>query len=75
MFPRYCRRIFSAEAVHPYFALVDLFLAPSHFLIERFVDWGLPRARIQYEDYGRRAFSPVGQWSVHDGTVLAFLAS
>lgn len=34
-------------------SLVDLFLAPSHFLLERFVDWGIPREKIKFEDYGR----------------------
>jgi len=32
---------------------VDLFLAPSRFLLERYVDWGIPRERIRFEDYGR----------------------
>jgi glycosyltransferase involved in cell wall biosynthesis len=35
-------------------AHVDLFLAPSHFLLERYVDWGIPREKIRLEDYGRR---------------------
>jgi glycosyltransferase involved in cell wall biosynthesis len=34
--------------------LADLFLAPSHFLLERYVDWGIPRERIVFSDYGRR---------------------
>jgi glycosyltransferase involved in cell wall biosynthesis len=33
--------------------LVDLFVAPSETLLERFVEWGLPRERILLEDYGR----------------------
>jgi glycosyltransferase involved in cell wall biosynthesis len=33
---------------------VDLFLAPSHFLRQRYVDWGIPPERIVVEDYGRR---------------------
>jgi glycosyltransferase involved in cell wall biosynthesis len=32
---------------------VDMFLAPSHFLLERYVDWGISRDRIRFEDYGR----------------------
>jgi glycosyltransferase involved in cell wall biosynthesis len=32
---------------------VDMFLAPSQFLLERYVDWGIPRERIRFEDYGR----------------------
>jgi glycosyltransferase involved in cell wall biosynthesis len=37
-----------------HFAQVDLFLAPSRFLLERYVDWGIPPDRIRFEDYGRR---------------------
>ena len=32
---------------------VDLFLAPSQFLLERYVDWGIPRDASVFEDYGR----------------------
>jgi glycosyltransferase involved in cell wall biosynthesis len=35
------------------FGLVDLFLAPSQFLLKRFVDWGIPEHKIRFEDYGR----------------------
>jgi glycosyltransferase involved in cell wall biosynthesis len=35
------------------FSLVDLFLAPSHFLLERYVDWGIPPEKIRDEEYGR----------------------
>ena len=33
--------------------LVAVFLAPSHFLMNRFVEWGIPANRIHFEDYGR----------------------
>jgi glycosyltransferase involved in cell wall biosynthesis len=33
--------------------LVDLFVAPSATLLERFVEWGIPRERMLLEDYGR----------------------
>jgi glycosyltransferase involved in cell wall biosynthesis len=33
--------------------LVDLFVAPSATLRERYVEWGIPRERILLEDYGR----------------------
>jgi glycosyltransferase involved in cell wall biosynthesis len=36
-----------------HFAEVDLFLAPSNYLLERYVDWGLPAEKIRFEDYGR----------------------
>ena len=32
---------------------VHLFLAPSHFLLERYVDWGIPREKIRFEECGR----------------------
>ena len=35
-------------------ANVDMFIAPSHFLMQRYIDWGIPADRIVCEDYGRR---------------------
>jgi glycosyltransferase involved in cell wall biosynthesis len=32
---------------------VDLFLAPSMQLLERYVDWGIPAEKIRFEEYGR----------------------
>lgn len=32
---------------------VDVFLAPSQQLLERYAEWGVPRARLQFEEYGR----------------------
>jgi glycosyltransferase involved in cell wall biosynthesis len=37
---------------------VDMFLAPSQFLLERYVDWGIPRDKIRFEDYGRLPQQP-----------------
>jgi glycosyltransferase involved in cell wall biosynthesis len=39
--------------IQSHLELVDLFLAPSRFLLERYVDWGVPRDRIRFEEYGR----------------------
>jgi glycosyltransferase involved in cell wall biosynthesis len=39
--------------IQSHFANVDLFLAPSHFLRNRYVDWGIPPEKIVFEDYGR----------------------
>jgi glycosyltransferase involved in cell wall biosynthesis len=39
--------------IQSHYAHVDLFLAPSKFLLERYVDWGIPREKIRFEDYGR----------------------
>jgi glycosyltransferase involved in cell wall biosynthesis len=34
-------------------AVVDRFIAPSEFLAQRYVDWGLPAEKVQVEEYGR----------------------
>jgi glycosyltransferase involved in cell wall biosynthesis len=36
-----------------HFEEVDLFLAPSNFLMNRYLDWGIPAEKIRFEDYGR----------------------
>jgi glycosyltransferase involved in cell wall biosynthesis len=36
-------------------SVVDLFLAPSQFLMDRYIDWGIPAERIRFSDYGRAA--------------------
>jgi glycosyltransferase involved in cell wall biosynthesis len=38
--------------------LVDLFIAPSATLRERYVEWGIPPERILLEDYGRLPSTP-----------------
>lgn len=40
--------------IQSHLTLVDLFLAPSRFLLERYVEWGIPREKIRYEEYGRQ---------------------
>ena len=41
------------QFVKSHFADVDLFIAPSHFLMNRYLDWGIEPERIVNEDYGR----------------------
>ena len=63
--PRRCHECFPEISPQSFFmrkrfiqshlSLVDLFLAPSHFLLERYVDWGIPREKIRFEEYGRHA--------------------
>ena len=55
-FPQYSPQDFflRKKLAQSHFALVDLFVAPSRFLLERYVAWGLPRAKIVYEPYGRK---------------------
>jgi glycosyltransferase involved in cell wall biosynthesis len=45
--------------VQAHFDEVDMFLAPSHFLRQRYLDWGIPAEKIRFEDYGRRPFHPL----------------
>jgi glycosyltransferase involved in cell wall biosynthesis len=47
--------------IESHFALVDMFLSPSKFLVERYVDWGIPRERIRFEENGRPAVQPVAE--------------
>jgi glycosyltransferase involved in cell wall biosynthesis len=61
--PRRCHECFPAISPQDFYLRerfikshleeVDLFLAPSHFLRERYLDWGISPDRIRFEDYGR----------------------
>jgi glycosyltransferase involved in cell wall biosynthesis len=54
-------------------SLVDLFVAPSRFLRDRYVDWGLPADKIVVEDYGRLPVSlPVEPDDRRDHNRIAF---
>lgn len=39
--------------IESHLSLVDLFIAPSRFLRDRYIDWGIPPEKILFEDYGR----------------------
>ncbi len=39
--------------IKSHFALVDVFLAPSRFLGQRYLDWGIPEEKIRVLEYGR----------------------
>jgi GT2 family glycosyltransferase/glycosyltransferase involved in cell wall biosynthesis len=60
-FPDHSPAAFAARkaSIQSSFALVDHFIAPSQFLLERYVAWGIPRGKIVFEDYGRREFAPL----------------
>lgn len=53
--------------VRSHFALVDKFHAPSKFLMERYVDWGIPRDKILFLEYGRQVQKPVPHRKVIKG--------
>jgi glycosyltransferase involved in cell wall biosynthesis len=40
--------------IKSHFSQVDVFLAPSEFLRQRFIQWGIPAHKIRTEEYGRR---------------------
>ena len=45
--------------IQSHLSLVDMFIAPSQFLADRYIDWGLPEEKVKVEEYGRT--SPTGQ--------------
>jgi glycosyltransferase involved in cell wall biosynthesis len=61
--PRRCSECFPEHSPETFYlrkrfiqaqlGLVDLFVVPSRLLLERYVEWGIPRERILLEDYGR----------------------
>ncbi len=61
--PRRCHECFPEVSPQAFFmrkrfiqsqlSLVNRFLAPSNFLRDRFVDWGLPPEKVAFEEYGR----------------------
>jgi glycosyltransferase involved in cell wall biosynthesis len=61
-FPRFSPETFFMRKrfIQSHLSLVDLFLAPSEFLLERYVDWGIPRAKIRFEEYGRLPVRTIG---------------
>jgi glycosyltransferase involved in cell wall biosynthesis len=62
--PRRCNECYPGISTQQFFlrekfikshlAHVDRFIAPSHFLLQRYVEWGISPDRIVFEDYGRR---------------------
>lgn len=45
--------------IRSHLRLVDLFLCPSRFLLERYAEWGIPRAKLRFHDYGREHPAPL----------------
>jgi glycosyltransferase involved in cell wall biosynthesis len=54
-FPQFTQQTFFMRErfIKSHLSLVDRFIAPSRFLMERYVDWGIPSEKITFEDYGR----------------------
>ena len=54
-FPQFTPQLFFMRErfIRSQLALVDRFVAPSRFLRQRYIEWGIPADRIMFEDYGR----------------------
>jgi glycosyltransferase involved in cell wall biosynthesis len=59
-FPDYSPQAFFMRKrfVQAMFELVDLFIAPSQFLRQRYVDWGIPPERIKFQENGCAVDAP-----------------
>jgi len=67
--PRRCHECFPSispqaffmrkKFVQSHFALVDLFLSPSRFLLERFAAWGIPADKLRFEENARLLTGPL----------------
>src|SRR5581483_10214998 len=59
-FPQYSPQDFFLRErfIKSHLGVVDRFVSPSHFLAERYVDWGIPADRIVVEENGRRPVAP-----------------
>jgi glycosyltransferase involved in cell wall biosynthesis len=70
--PRNCHECFPEVTPQTFFmrkrfiqshlSLVDRFIAPSAFLGQRYIDWGIPPEKILVEEYGRTP--PIGKAAV-----------
>lgn len=72
--PRMCHECFpeiSAQEfflrkrrIQSYLGLVDMFVSPSRFLVDRYVAWGIPADKIIFEENGRQF--PTAPAQTHD---------
>jgi glycosyltransferase involved in cell wall biosynthesis len=60
-FPEFSPQTFflRERLIKAHFSKVDLFIAPSQFLLDRYVDWGIPPERIRLEEHGFPPANPV----------------
>jgi glycosyltransferase involved in cell wall biosynthesis len=80
--PRRCNECFPQTSHQDFFlrqrfiqshlSKVDLFIAPSRFLLERYVDWGISRDRIRYLPYGFPPVTRMDEGEPRDRTNFAF---
>jgi len=80
--PRRCHECFPGIApqeffmrqrfLQSHFEEVDRFLAPSQFLLDRYVEWGIPPEKVLYHDHGLIQRDPVGEGERSARNRLAF---
>jgi glycosyltransferase involved in cell wall biosynthesis len=58
--------------VKSHLSSVDLFLCPSNSLLERYAEWGIPREKLRFEDYGRSPQIPLQTIESRPRTRLGF---
>jgi glycosyltransferase involved in cell wall biosynthesis len=59
--------------VEAHLEAVDLFLAPSDFVMERYVEWGIPSEKIRVSEFGRPESGPVEDAPRKERNRLGFL--
>jgi len=80
--PRRCHECFPERSPQDFFLretfikshldLVDLFIAPSRFLLERYVGWGIDRDRIRFEENGRPSSEQLPEAGERSRTRIGF---
>lgn len=83
--PRRCHECYPSIRPHEFhlrkrfvqacFDEADLFLSPSRFLRQRYIEWGLPPEKIVHENNGRRAIVPLREADRAKRTRLAFFGN
>ena len=55
------------EFLKAHLDLIDNFISPSHFLAKRFIDWGLPEAKMTVMENGRQVYESAPQRQLEAG--------
>ena len=60
--------------IQSFFDLVDMFISPSHFLLQRYVDWGIPEDRIVMIENGQPEVTALEPRKLVNGDVRGHFA-
>ncbi len=68
-FPEYSKADFFLRKLYieRFFNLVDMFISPSQFLAQRYIDWGIPSARVTVLENFMPDQPPAKPKSLHEG--------